>query len=100
MPPPAPRAPGTSGSDPQSRRGEGGVASQGGGVGKRFRRTSGGFVSSMGKGDVYGMQRRMAAKRERDKATRTKRVRGGKVEAREGGGQQGFLTDGWAYVPR
>lgn len=79
------------------------MASQGGGVGKRFRRMSGGFVSSMGKGDVYGMQRRMAAKRERDKATRTKRVRRDKVETRHGGGdggrQEGFLTEGWTHIP-
>lgn len=56
------------------------MASQGGGVGKRFRTTSGGSVSvgaARGGGESYGfgMQRRMAAKRERDKATRTKRVR-------------------------
>lgn len=51
------------------------MTSQGGGVGKRFRRSPGGVVSSMAKGDVYGLQRRMAAKRERDKAIRAKRVR-------------------------
>ena len=32
----------------------------------------------------YGMQRRMAAKRERDKATRTKRVRGWGNRVKEG----------------
>ena len=72
MPPPMPRPPGARGSDPR-----GGLASQGGGggVGKRFWHTSGGSVSSLGKGETVAMQRRMAAKRQRDKATRTKRVR-------------------------
>lgn len=32
-------------------------------------------MSSMTKGETLGIQRRMAAKRARDKATRTKRVR-------------------------
>ncbi|CAM9978737.1 unnamed protein product, partial [Ectocarpus sp. 12 AP-2014] len=72
MPPPAPRAPGTRGSGP---RGEGGgVSSQAGGVGRRFWRTSGGSVSSIAKGETYAMQKRMAAKRARDKATRAKRA--------------------------
>eukprot|EP00752_Nemacystus_decipiens_P003549 g3275.t1 len=82
MPPPAPRPPGARGNDsrnPQARGAGGGVASQGGGVGKRFRVTSGGSVSggaTGGGGESFGyaMQRRMAAKRERDKATRTKRA--------------------------
>ena len=76
MPPPMPRPPGARGNDPRSR---GGSSSQGGGggggVGKRFWHTSGGSVSSLGKGETVAMQRRMAAKRQRDKATRTKRVR-------------------------
>eukprot|EP00903_Cladosiphon_okamuranus_P011333 g10683.t1 len=72
MPPPAPR-------NPRSRGAGAGVASQGGGVGKRFRVTSGGSVSAGTAGGGggsfgYGMQRRMAAKRERDKARRTKRA--------------------------
>ncbi|CAM9504466.1 unnamed protein product [Ectocarpus sp. 13 AM-2016] len=72
MPPPAPRAPGTRGSGP--RGGGGGVFSQAGGVGRRFWRTSGGSVSSIAKGETYAMQKRMAAKRARDKATRAKRA--------------------------
>lgn len=32
-------------------------------------------MSSIAKGETYAMQKRMAAKRARDKATRTKRVR-------------------------
>lgn len=68
MPPPAPRPPGTRGHG-------GGVSNQGGvGVRQRFWHTSSGSVSSLGKGEMHAMQRRMAAKRERDKAKRAKRV--------------------------
>lgn len=73
MPPPAPRAPGAQGKHPRSRGG--GIASQGsGGVGKRFWKTSGGSVATLAKGETHAMHRRMAAKRERDKAARAKRV--------------------------
>ncbi|CAM9159135.1 unnamed protein product, partial [Hapterophycus canaliculatus] len=65
MPPPPPRAAGTRGKDLRSSQG---------GVGRRFWRTSGGSMSSMTKGETFGIQRRMAAKRARDKATRTKRA--------------------------
>lgn len=71
------------------------MASQGGGVGKRFRRTSAGSVSSMAKGETFGMQRRMAAKRKRDKATRTKRVR---EDGWKGGREAGFLREGWTHI--
>ena len=71
MGPPAPRLPGV------RPRGRGvGVNSQAGigGVGKRFRQSAEGSVSSLGHGESHAMQLRVAAKRERDKAARAKRA--------------------------
>lgn len=75
MPPPPPRLP-TKG----AWRSKGGVRigfqgqSGEGGVGKRFRESAEGSVSSLAPGESHAMQRRVAAKRQREKASRTKRA--------------------------
>lgn len=70
MPPPPPRLPtkGPRGVRFQGRSGEGGV-------GKRFRESAEGSVSSLAPGESHAMQRRVAARRQREKkASRAKRA--------------------------
>lgn len=70
MPPPPPRLPtrGSRGVGFQGRSGEGGV-------GKRFRESAEGSVSSLAQGESHAMQRRVAARRLREKkASRAKRA--------------------------